>query len=66
MIKKSKSSTKKEYPNKCDICTKSFNDARYLEIHKRTHTGEKPFQCSYCTKKFHSRELQVGIIFVSL
>jgi len=60
---KSKSSTenaaKKEYPNKCDVCTKSFNDARYLEIHKRTHTGEKPFQCSYCAKKFHSRELQV-------
>ncbi|KAM8840122.1 uncharacterized protein AB9W97_001078 [Spinachia spinachia] len=33
----------------CDICGISFRD---MEIHKRTHTGQKPFHCKDCGKDF--------------
>ena len=33
----------------CDLCQKSFPQ---LEIHKRSHTGEKPFKCDLSEKAF--------------
>uniref|UniRef100_A0A672ZFD9 C2H2-type domain-containing protein n=1 Tax=Sphaeramia orbicularis TaxID=375764 RepID=A0A672ZFD9_9TELE len=46
---------KKTYP--CDVCSKSFDRPCRLQIHQRTHTGERPFQCPDCDKSFRSKAL---------
>jgi len=39
----------------CQVCAKPFASASALEIHSRTHSGDRPFGCRVCSKAFTTK-----------
>ncbi|XP_045447459.1 zinc finger protein 569 [Melitaea cinxia] len=43
---------KQKQDHSCYQCDKQFKCKAQLEIHVRTHTGDKPFVCMFCPRRF--------------
>ena len=41
----------------CNLCEKNYTSKIQLEIHMRSHSGEKPFACDLCPSKFARRDV---------
>nr|XP_032827054.1 sal-like protein 3 [Petromyzon marinus] len=43
------------FRHKCKFCSKVFGSESALQIHLRSHTGERPFKCNICGNRFSTK-----------
>nr|XP_046264959.1 sal-like protein 2 [Scatophagus argus]XP_046264960.1 sal-like protein 2 [Scatophagus argus] len=51
----SSSTTTGRFQHACRFCGKMFSSDSSLQIHLRSHTGERPYQCPVCLSRFTTR-----------
>lgn len=45
--------------HKCKFCSKNFQNQYILNVHTRTHTGDRPLKCHLCPETFNRHELLI-------
>uniref|UniRef100_A0A4W5L816 Spalt like transcription factor 1 n=1 Tax=Hucho hucho TaxID=62062 RepID=A0A4W5L816_9TELE len=49
------SSERAYFKHKCRFCAKVFGSDSAMQIHLRSHTGERPYKCNICGNRFSTR-----------
>jgi KRAB domain-containing zinc finger protein len=39
------------------VCGKAFSENGNLQMHNKTHTGDKPYKCDICSKLFSKNDI---------
>lgn len=55
LFKAKPSPEKPFFKHKCRFCAKVFGSDSALQIHLRSHTGERPFKCNICGNRFSTK-----------
>lgn len=40
----------------CEVCHKVFLSRKHVEVHMRSHTGERPYKCDLCPSMFYQKQ----------
>lgn len=51
------SSASSNFKHRCGMCGKIFGSDSAVQIHIRSHTGERPYRCNICGNRFSTKEI---------
>lgn len=54
-LRENGSGSESNYKHRCRYCGKIFGSDSALQIHLRSHTGERPFKCNMCSSSFTTK-----------
>lgn len=54
-LRENGSGNESNYKHRCRYCGKIFGSDSALQIHLRSHTGERPFKCNMCSSSFTTK-----------
>lgn len=55
LLTSSSSTSSSSFKHRCQLCGKIFGSDSAVQIHMRSHTGERPYRCNICGNRFSTK-----------